>query len=84
MLLCLGLTANGAGGIAVSADGIHWQDVKDLQQETHARWDTPKNLVWDESRRQWIIYLRSARTVQEAEAGSLRIQSYVHPSGKAR
>eukprot|EP01045_Picozoa_sp_COSAG04_P022518 COSAG04_NODE_2559_length_3930_cov_234.160794_2_plen_306_part_00 len=70
--------SNGAGGIAVSADGIHWGEVKDLQTETHARWDTPKNLVWDPARRQWIIYVRSTPTIQEAEAGSLRVQSYVH------
>ena len=70
--------SNGAGGIAVSADGIRWGEVKDLQTETHARWDTPKNLVWDPARRQWIIYVRSTPTIQEAEAGSLRVQSYVH------
>jgi hypothetical protein len=70
--------SNGAGGIATSSDGIHWSTMKDLQKETHARWDTPKNLVWDRDRRQWIIYVRSAPTIQEAEAGSLRVQSYVH------
>ena len=65
-------------GAPVSADGIRWGEVKDLQTETHARWDTPKNLVWDPARRQWIIYVRSTPTIQEAEAGSLRVQSYVH------
>ena len=70
--------SNGGGGITVSADGIRWGRVKEMQQQTHARWDTPKNLVWDETRRQWMIYLRSAPTVHEAEGGTLRIQSYVH------
>ena len=39
----------------------------------HARWDTPKNTVWDPVRRQWIIYLRSAPTQQ-----GTRIQSFTH------
>merc|ERR1712086_40932 len=69
--------SNGAGGIAVSADGIHWKDVKDLK-DTHTRWDTPKNLIWDSERKQWVIYVRSAPTVSEEEAGNLRVQSYVH------
>jgi hypothetical protein len=34
--------SNGAGSVAVSADGIHWNNSKDLSPETHARWDTPK------------------------------------------
>eukprot|EP01047_Picozoa_sp_COSAG01_P008454 COSAG01_NODE_334_length_18708_cov_49.649686_5_plen_162_part_00 len=50
---------NGAGAVAVSADGIHWRDEIDLQAQTHGRWDTPKNTVWDETRKQWIMYLRS-------------------------
>ncbi len=69
---------NGAGAIAVSADGLTWTGAKDLQQDTHGRWDTPKNLVWDPARRQWIIYLRSAPTAVEPAGGSLRVQSYTH------
>jgi hypothetical protein len=69
--------SNGAGSIAVSADGITWKETKNLQP-THARWDTPKNLVWDADRRQWIIYVRSTPTVKYPVGGTLRIQSYVH------
>ena len=29
-----------------------------MEKETHARWDTPKNIVWDAERKQWIMYLR--------------------------
>lgn len=47
--------SNGAGGIATSPDGIHWNNQKDLEKETHARWDTPKNVVWDHVRKQWIM-----------------------------
>jgi hypothetical protein len=67
--------SNGAGAIAVSPDGIHgWLDkTKNLEKMTHARWDTPKNTVWDPVRKQWIIYLRAQPTEQ-----SLRIQSYSH------
>lgn len=65
--------SNGAGGIAVSADGIHWTDRIDLSKETHARWDTPKNIVWDPARKQWIMYVRTTPT----EKGK-RIQSFTH------
>jgi hypothetical protein len=71
---------NGLGAIAVSADGISWANAKNLQADTHGRWDTPKNLVWDPDRRQWIIYLRSAPTFGQpgADDGTLRVQSYTH------
>jgi len=65
--------SNGAGAIAVSADGIHWKSTKDLEKETHARWDTPKNVVWDPVAKQWIMYLRSTPTEQ-----GMRIQSFTH------
>jgi len=65
--------SNGAGGIAVSADGIRWGPVKNLAADTHARWDTPKNTEWDPVRKQWLIYVRSTPT----DAGE-RIQSYTH------
>ena len=65
--------SNGAGAIAVSADGIHWSNEKDLEKETHARWDTPKNVVWDPVVKQWIMYLRSTPTEQ-----GMRIQSFTH------
>ena len=48
------------------------------QADVHGRWDTPKNVVWDGARGQWIMYLRSAPTAPEREGGSLRIQSYSH------
>ena len=70
--------SNGAGGIATSPDGIHWSPVKDLEGQTHARWDTPKNLIWDHERQQWIIFVRSSPTASEPEGGGLRIQSYTH------
>ena len=67
--------SNGAGAIAVSPDGIHgWLNAtKNLAAETHARWDTPKNVVWDPVRKEWIMYLRAQPT-----EGGLRIQSYSH------
>ena len=46
----------------VSADGVHWNSSKDLSKQTHARWDTPKNVVWDAVRKQWIMYVRSTPT----------------------
>ena len=39
--------SNGAGSIAVSADGIHWDQELNLASETHARWDTPKVSLGD-------------------------------------
>lgn len=65
--------SNGAGSIAVSADGIHWNATKNLAAETHARWDTPKNVVWDTVTKQWIMYIRSTPTEE-----GMRIQSYTH------
>lgn len=67
--------SNGKGGIAVSPDGVTgWvNNVTDLEKETHARWDTPKNVVWDPIQKQWIMYLRA----QPTENG-LRIQSFSH------
>lgn len=65
--------SNGRGAITVSADGIHWAPQKDLEKETHARWDTPKNVVWDPVRKQWIMYLRSINTQD-----NMRIQSFSH------
>ena len=65
--------SNGLGAIAVSPDGIRWNSTKDLEQETFARWDTPKNLVWDPVQSQWIVYVRSQPT-----EGFMRIQSYIH------
>ena len=38
------LGSNGAGAIAVSPDGVHWGNTTDLSKDTHARWDTPKNV----------------------------------------
>merc|ERR1712070_628505 len=70
--------SNGKGRIATSADGIHWNNTKDLEKETFGRWDTPKNTVWDPVQKQWIVYIRSKPTVSEKEAGALRIQSYTH------
>jgi len=70
--------SNGAGSIAVSSDGLTWSPPINLEKQTHARWDTPKNLVWDPVRKQWIIYVRSAPTVDEPEGGNLRVQSYTH------
>ena len=64
---------NGNGGIATSADGIHWNNTKDLEEETHARWDAPKNVVWDHERRQWLLYLRMKPT-----EGGKRIQAFSH------
>jgi hypothetical protein len=71
--------SNGKGGIAVSPDGITgWVNAtKDLEEDTHARWDTPKNIVWDPLRKQWIMYLR-AQPTEGSTAGALRIQSYSH------
>ena len=71
--------SNGKGGIAVSPDGIHgWVNAtKDLEADTHARWDTPKNIVWDPLQKQWIMYLR-AQPTEGSTAGPLRIQSYSH------
>ena len=37
--------SNGAGAIAVSPDGIHWDQEVNLESETHARWDTPKVMI---------------------------------------
>lgn len=51
---------NGAGGIATSPDGLTWTNNKDLEKMTHARWDTPKNTVWDPINKQ-CMYTR-ART----------------------
>lgn len=65
--------SNGNGGICISSDGINWGPVKNLEGDTHARWDTPKNLAWDPDREQWIIYLRAQPT-----ENSLRVQSYSH------
>jgi hypothetical protein len=65
--------SNGKGAIAVSADGIRWNQTKDLEKQTYGRWDTPKNVVWDPVRKQWIIYIRSTPTEEH-----LRIQSYTH------
>lgn len=65
--------SNGKGEIALSADGLVWNASKDLEPETHGRWDTPKNVVWDPSLRQWILYARSTPTTN-----GLRIQSYTH------
>jgi len=64
---------NGKGGVVLSADGVHWGAVKDLEAETHGRWDTPKNIVWDPVNKQWIMYVRSAPTVD-----GLRIQSFTY------
>jgi len=69
---------NGAGGIATSPDGLTWTNNKDLEKMTHARWDTPKNTVWDPINKQWIIYVRSQPTEAGLEAGSMRIQSFTH------
>jgi len=70
---------NGAGGIATSHDGLTWTNNKDLQNMTHARWDTPKNTVWDPIRKQWIIYVRSTPTEDgKAAKWGMRIQSYIH------
>jgi hypothetical protein len=71
--------SNGKGGIAVSPDGITgWLNAtKDLEEDTHARWDTPKNIVWDPVQKQWIMYLR-AKPTEGSTAGPLRIQSYSH------
>jgi hypothetical protein len=65
---------NGAGAVAVSPDGIHWQRELDLQAQTKGRWDTPKNAVWDATRRQWILYLRSTPT----DPDGTRIQAFSH------
>lgn len=70
--------SNGKGGVATSADGIHWNNTKDLAKETYGRWDTPKNAIWDPVRKQWIVFIRSIPTVNEKEGGKLRIQSYTH------
>lgn len=70
--------SNGAGGIATSPDGLNWSPVKNLAAETHARWDTPKNVVWDPARKQWILYCRMTPTEHEAEAGPLRVQAFTH------
>ena len=71
--------SNGAGAIAVSADGIAWDAnaTRDLSRETHARWDTPKNVVWDPERKQWILYVRMTPT-PAAAAGTMRVQAYTH------
>ena len=66
--------SNGAGAVAVSADGIHWKNEVNLQNQTHGRWDTPKNAVWDAQRRQWIMYLRSTPT----DPAGTRIQAFSH------
>ena len=36
--------SNRRGLVAQSADGLRWNETKDLQAQTHARWDTPKNI----------------------------------------
>jgi hypothetical protein len=63
--------SNGKGGLATSPDGIHWSAVKDLEAETHARWDTPKNVIWDPARKQWILMLRASPTEQNMRVQSL-------------
>eukprot|EP01079_Euglenida_sp_SAG-EU17-18_P005303 gene5304-948_t len=64
---------DGQGSIAASSDGIRWNRTKDLSPDTHARWDTPHNMVWDQDRGQWLLYLRSKPT-----ESNIRIQSYSH------
>eukprot|EP00035_Acanthoeca_spectabilis_P032284 m.18167 g.18167 ORF g.18167 m.18167 type:complete len:543 (+) comp5277_c0_seq1:92-1720(+) len=70
--------SNGGGGVAVSSDGLTWNFTKDLSKDTRARWDTPKNIVWDAVREQWIMYIRVTPTTPQIEGGSIRIQSYTH------
>ena len=65
--------SNDAGLLALSADGLTWGATKDLAPQAFGRWDTPKNIVWDEERAQWILYDRSQPTPD-----SIRIQSYTH------
>jgi hypothetical protein len=69
--------SNIRGTLAVSSDGLRWNRTKDLF-DTYGRWDTPKNVVWDSVRSQWILYDRSSPTVSEAESGTLRVQSFTY------
>lgn len=56
--------SNGKGRIALSADGIRWNQTKDLEAETHGRWDTPKNVVWDAQ-----VHERSRARARDGLAG---------------
>ena len=60
---------NGAGGIATSPDGLTWTNNKDLEKMTHARWDTPKNTVWDPINKQCMYTCARTRVCVCMQAG---------------
>lgn len=63
---------NGAGGIATSPDGLTWTNNKDLEKMTHARWDTPKNTVWDPINKQCMYTCARTRVCVYASRQSRR------------